>query len=623
MEMTGFKLFCIVLQYLAQVSWMKVEASTIREKPCYKHTADITFLLDTSVSIHEEDFEKELDFVKQIIYPLPIGKFGVQVSVATYSSDVVTNIYFDDFYDKDDLLQAVGGIRYRMGLTNTFLAIAHARDFMFRKENGCREGAERVIIVVTDGYSTNNESTLTEAAKSKDLGIKMIAVGVGYGIDIDELTGIASTHNGEKMAFTADNFDDLKNVVDKVTMSTCDVMQQDTTKHDKQKTKDCTMTPADIYFAIDSSSSVIFNEDDQILSYLSKVVKSFDIGPDTTRIGMITYSQHVHQILRLDSTYDKTTIVEKLMNVPHYGSSTKTGSALHFLRRNGFKRNYSRTEVAHVVILVTDGQSTDHAKTLKEAELLKKLGVFIFVVGIGQRVDLDEVRQIASEPYEHFTLLKEDLETLTEVKNILPCKVFDTNRLSESTSRMHRDTALRATGCTSSIPTSTLFVYDELTFSTETRSILHKFLKSTMSFVTDSLVQHDWTINSRDEKSTNQHSQAENVAFLLKSARIHGYGDKALISDVVRRNLVVFVDMSTGENLMKLVQELRRFYFVYKSNIVLILMGDDEHHHDAYIQNLPENFQIIKIASLNNIDDVTSAMMNEIQNVCSSMITSR
>ncbi|KAL4217402.1 collagen [Mactra antiquata] len=618
--MTGFELVYLVLPYLLQVSWVKVEASTIRETPCYKHMADIAFLLDTSVSIHEEDFEKELDFVKQIIDPLPIGKSGVQVSVATYSTDVVTNVYLDDFHDKGDLLQAVGDIRYRMGLTNTFLAIAHARDFMFRKENGCREGAERVIIVVTDGYSTNNESTLTEAAKSKDLGIKMIAVGVGYGIDMEELNGIASTHNGEKMAFTADNFDDLKNVVDKVTMSTCDVMQQDKTDHDDEKTKDCAMKPADIYIAIDSSSSVMLHEDVQMLSYLSKVIRSFDIGPDTTRIGMITYSQHVHQILRLDSTYDKTTIVEKLFNVPHYGSSTKTGSALHFLRRNGFKRNYSRPEVAHVVILVTDGQSTDHAKTLEEAELLKKLGVYIFVVGIGQRVDLSEVRQMASEPYEQFTLLKENLETLTEVKNILPCKVFGSNSQSESTSNMYRDTALGATGCPSSVPTSTLFVYDELTFTIEERSILHSFLKSTMLLVTESRVQHDWTINSRDEKSTNQHSQAENMASLLKSARIHGYGDKALVSDVVRRTLVVFVDMSAGENLMKLVQELRRFHFVYKSNIVLILMGEGEHHNGNEIQNLPEHFQIIKIASLENIDDVTSAMMNEI---CGSMITKR
>lgn len=157
----------------------------------------------------------------------------------------------------------------------------------------------------------------------------------------------------------------------------------------------------------------------QILQFLSNVVAVFDIGPEATRVGVITYSDRVHPVLRLDTTYDKSVIIDKLMRVPIYGGKTKTGSALHYLRRNAFKRDYTRSEVAHVIILVTDGQSSDSERVLREADLLRRFGVYIFVVGVGPQVDVHELKLIASSPTDKFVFLKKDASMLSQIGNIL------------------------------------------------------------------------------------------------------------------------------------------------------------------------------------------------------------
>ena len=57
------------------------------------------------------------------------------------------------------------------------------------------------------------------------------------------------------------------------------------------------------------------------------------------------------------------------------------------MRTNLFSSNNgARSGVQKLAILLTDGQSTYHDGTLKEAELAKDAGITIIAVGIGQKV---------------------------------------------------------------------------------------------------------------------------------------------------------------------------------------------------------------------------------------------
>ena len=67
------------------------------------------------------------------------------------------------------------------------------------------------------------------------------------------------------------------------------------------------------------------------------------------------------------------------------GDQTLTYDAIAALRTKIFSPEHgARDGVPRVCILLTDGQSTDKAKTLAEAEKAKEDGITIIGVGIGQ-----------------------------------------------------------------------------------------------------------------------------------------------------------------------------------------------------------------------------------------------
>lgn len=79
---------------------------------------------------------------------------------------------------------------------------------MFETYRGGRSGVVNVGIVITDGQSQNFSLTVSEAAKARDEGIEMYAVGVGPKIKFIELQGIASDPDSQYV-YTVEDFDSL------------------------------------------------------------------------------------------------------------------------------------------------------------------------------------------------------------------------------------------------------------------------------------------------------------------------------------------------------------------------------------------------------------------------------
>ena len=96
------------------------------------------------------------------------------------------------------------------------------RTNMFTAANGGRPGVPKIGIVITDGRSKSESLTLQEAKAAKDAGITMLALGIGSSrnLDMKEINGIASDPAADH-AFIASSFDDLVNVLDKISRGTC------------------------------------------------------------------------------------------------------------------------------------------------------------------------------------------------------------------------------------------------------------------------------------------------------------------------------------------------------------------------------------------------------------------
>jgi len=94
-------------------------------------------------------------------------------------------------------------------LWNNFLkSLVLHLSFDFVSRNGDRDDAANVAIVITDGVSNiNARRTIPEAEQSRDIGIKIYAVGIGL-TDTRELLAIASTP-ADDHAFAVNDFDQL------------------------------------------------------------------------------------------------------------------------------------------------------------------------------------------------------------------------------------------------------------------------------------------------------------------------------------------------------------------------------------------------------------------------------
>jgi len=90
--------------------------------------------------------------------------------------------------------------------------------------------------------------------------------------------------------------------------------------------------------------------------------------------------------------------------------SINTSAALSFLRTDVFTS--ARVGVAHIAVLVTHINSLDTAATQREADLTRRAGISIMAVGVGNWLDMSELRAAVSYPADTNTLHVDSYETL-------------------------------------------------------------------------------------------------------------------------------------------------------------------------------------------------------------------
>lgn len=186
--------------------------------------ADVVFLLDSSGSITKGNFDKQLDFTGRLASNFRLRtnneRAGYQVSVVSFSGSVREEFGLSAYTNRNTMLQKIKSIEYMSQNTDTHKALKYALQNSFERDNGGRGDAVKIIIVVTDGRSNQPSETAKWAREVKAAGILVIAVGVGGGVDRDELVTIAS---GRQNIFTVDNYDMLDTIREAIGSRTCAV----------------------------------------------------------------------------------------------------------------------------------------------------------------------------------------------------------------------------------------------------------------------------------------------------------------------------------------------------------------------------------------------------------------
>jgi uncharacterized protein YegL len=151
---------------------------------------DFYFILDSSSSIKEKNFQYIREYVMGLIKTMPIGQDKTRVGIITYNSDVIERVRLDQFDDKKSLMEAVQNIPYEGRGTKTNSALEYAVNEGLIAEKGDRPDVPNFILVLTDGRSTDDVSIGAPLLQQKGF---IIAVGVGKKIKEPELNTIAGS----------------------------------------------------------------------------------------------------------------------------------------------------------------------------------------------------------------------------------------------------------------------------------------------------------------------------------------------------------------------------------------------------------------------------------------------
>lgn len=175
------------------------------------------FILDGSTSIGNVNHRYLRNFVQSVIGTLKIGAMDSLVAMVEYSDEARVEWYLNDHMTSSDLQNAALNIPYVTGSTATHAAFWLTRNSVLTSRHGARPNAKDVIIFITDGGTDLPGMAINEARLLHDLGVEIIAIGVGNAPDDHELDQIKSSYS-----FSAATYSLLKYQLSAVTSRLCE-----------------------------------------------------------------------------------------------------------------------------------------------------------------------------------------------------------------------------------------------------------------------------------------------------------------------------------------------------------------------------------------------------------------
>ncbi|VDI08206.1 matrilin-1-like [Mytilus galloprovincialis] len=384
--------------------------NTLQSKCNNGKPADVFFLLDSSSSIWQVDYEIQLQFISDVIDMFTIAPNHTRVAVSAFSHFYRPFIRFDSYNTKEQLKEAVLNVRYLSGSTYTGDALKKMRTRGFKH---ARPGVAHIGVVLTDGASANKEKTKEEAEKLKSMGVYLFAIGVGSKFDMNELIDIGSKPS-EDFVYDVDKYNMLDSIRETLAMKACTVESITEAPLLQMDQPACGLKgTADMMFCFDSAatgtarSKIVYN-------FITEITDEFNMNDgDGIRVGIMSRNCHEHDI-HLDDYIQKDELMGAINSIEFQGM----GPILHNMRKHGFKESHGgRTEARKIAVLFVDEETEKLDFVFQEAAEAKSQGIEVYVVSIGN-VNVDVLRKIASEPvgshvikvssYDDVPLLKED-----------------------------------------------------------------------------------------------------------------------------------------------------------------------------------------------------------------------
>uniref|UniRef100_A0AAN0LKA6 Collagen alpha-6 like protein n=1 Tax=Dugesia japonica TaxID=6161 RepID=A0AAN0LKA6_DUGJA len=354
------------------------DACQIPQKPTIcKAAGDLIYIMGSSADKGSERFNHMSSFMKSLTKLTVVDKENTRVAILKFNRGKYIDSGFQENYKHfedsiDNMTTSTNGVFIGKALTSARV--------LFNSDT--RTNATKTVIIIIDSEITDRNVTFKEAELLKKAGIKVFTIGLTGKTSDSDLKLVASPDK----ALFVDNFSNLQKYNAYISSELCDVI--------RGTNKECSSKQLDIMFALDSSSSLGETEWQYEVEFVERIVRDMDISEGFTRVGVVTFNTLAKKEFGLEQYYDKYALISAVKKIPFDEGTTDIGEALRECKWE--LMNSTRREAPKVIILVTDGVSTGSVSPEIESVIIKKQGIKIIVIGIGDSISPSQLKSLSS-----------------------------------------------------------------------------------------------------------------------------------------------------------------------------------------------------------------------------------
>ncbi|XP_028392831.1 von Willebrand factor A domain-containing protein 2-like [Dendronephthya gigantea] len=176
----------------------------------------------------------------------------------------------------------------------------------------------------------------------------------------------------------------------------------------------------DLAMVLDESGSIGSANFVKIKGFVADVISRFSVSPFGAHFAAVKYSSQAREVFSLTKYTDAAQLHTAVQNINYRGGGTYTGKALDHVRNNIFGQAQDRKDAPNVLVLFTDGQSSDHNKAVQAASQLKGSGVAILCVAIGNgATSTSLLRQLGDLASKQEYVFKSNMNALDKIEDEL------------------------------------------------------------------------------------------------------------------------------------------------------------------------------------------------------------
>lgn len=181
-----------------------------------------------------------------------------------------------------------------------------------------------------------------------------------------------------------------------------------TIDHDEQPEME-----ADVLFVIDSSYEVSQGDYKSEKDFIKSLLRSLNMSSDSSRAALITFGDSASLVFRFTGLQSLEDFEKSVDSASYIGGDTRIDKALKMVAR---VLNERGTASSKVVIFLTGGKQASSGGALDDAvQPLRQSNAKTFVIAIGKRPDVQELRPLVASPKDVITVVSfKDLDSQTK-----------------------------------------------------------------------------------------------------------------------------------------------------------------------------------------------------------------